>query len=288
METVGGHCAGRDHGVMADEQPEREGLQARRARQYAVRTYALDYDRATDGAEGLFDQALTNGLAAIVAQEWPGEEVERGGRMLAAARLLDVVEEHGKHKEDGVVAILRPGEPEYTQYPFEDEPMPNYTTVNVPVLRDALSATQAIRHARDSDEPTDTVLTDAHIAALRDLDLHPALYALSDEVINRAEAGVMERDRIEQNRALDYWHSLGDDERRRREMIDYEASTPGRRGTRGVRSRTALFAGSGHSSQRSSMGNSTRSASAGASRAVMSAPVTWRTTLRRQNLSVAP
>jgi hypothetical protein len=36
------------------------------------------------------------------------------------------------------------------------------------------------------------------------------------------------------------------------------------------------------------MGNSTRSALAGASRAVMSAPVTWQTTLRGQNLSVAP
>ena len=71
--------------------------------------------------------------------------------------------------------------------------MPNYTTVNVPVLRDALSATQAIRHARDSDEPTDAVLRGAHIAALRDLDHHPALYALSDEVVDRAEVGVMQR-----------------------------------------------------------------------------------------------
>lgn len=207
---------------MADEQPERKELQARRARQYAVCTYALDYDRASDGAEGVFDQALTNGLAAIVAHEWPGAEVGRGGRMLAASKLLDVVEQHGKRKDDGIIAILRPGEPEYTQYPFENEPMPNYTAVNVPVLRDALSATQAIRHARESDEPTDAGLTDAHIAALGDLDDHPALYALSDEVINRAEVGVMQRDRIEQNRALDYWHTLGEDERRRREMIDYE------------------------------------------------------------------
>src|SRR3954452_11815885 len=98
---------------MADEQPEREELQARRARHYAVCTYALDYDRASDGAEGVFDQALTNGLAAIVADEWPGEEVGRGGRMLAASKLLDVIEQRGKHKDDGVVAILRPGEPEY-------------------------------------------------------------------------------------------------------------------------------------------------------------------------------
>jgi hypothetical protein len=218
---------------MADEQSGREELQARRARQYAVCTYALDHDRATDGAEGVFDQALTNGLAAIVAHEWPGEEVGRRGRMLAAAGLLDVLEQHGKHKDDGVVAILRPGEPEYTQYPFEDEPMPNYTAVNVTVVREALSATQAIRHARDSGEPMDTALTGAHIAALRELDHHPALYALSDEVINRAECSVIQRDRIEQNRALDYWHSLGDAERGRREMIDYEAEyaweTPGDR-----------------------------------------------------------
>jgi hypothetical protein len=45
-------------------------LNRRRARQYAVCTYALDYDHVTDGAEGVLDQALTNGLAAIVSHEW--------------------------------------------------------------------------------------------------------------------------------------------------------------------------------------------------------------------------
>ncbi len=45
-----------------------EDRQNERARQYAVCTYALRNDRASDGAEAIYDQALTNGLAAIVAR----------------------------------------------------------------------------------------------------------------------------------------------------------------------------------------------------------------------------
>lgn len=51
-------------------------MQFRRARQYGFCTYAIAYDRVTDGAEGVFDQAVTNGLAAIVAHNWPGAELK--------------------------------------------------------------------------------------------------------------------------------------------------------------------------------------------------------------------
>ena len=100
---------------MSDTEPTREEVQAGRARQYPVCTYALDYDRATDGAEGVFDQALTNGLAAIVAHEWPGEEIGRGGRMLAASGLLDAIgrrdlADGAAHLADGV-AHLAEAEP---------------------------------------------------------------------------------------------------------------------------------------------------------------------------------
>ncbi|WP_432171806.1 hypothetical protein [Streptomyces sp. 1222.5] len=42
---------------------------------------------AMAGREGVFDQALSNGLAAIVASEWPGNESDRQGRVLSASAL---------------------------------------------------------------------------------------------------------------------------------------------------------------------------------------------------------
>ena len=49
----------------------------------------------------MYDQALTNGLAAIVAHEWPGEEANAKGRMHAANTLLDVIEQHSVAQPDG-------------------------------------------------------------------------------------------------------------------------------------------------------------------------------------------
>ncbi|MEV7318446.1 hypothetical protein AB0N56_36705 [Streptomyces microflavus] len=45
------------------------------------------------GHEGIYDQALSNALAAIVAAEWPGEEVNRRGRVHFARDLLKVIAE---------------------------------------------------------------------------------------------------------------------------------------------------------------------------------------------------
>lgn len=198
-------------------------IEERRARQYAICTYALDYDRVTDGAEGVFDQALSNGLAAIVAHAWPGAESDDRG-VLSAARLLSVLEERGAIRDDGIVHILRPGEPEWDTVPWEDKPVPNFTLIDVPTLREAISASQAIRHARDAGEAVASGLSDAHIQALRELDHHPALYTLTDEMIQRAERNVAEEDAAERDRALDYWHSLGSEEQTRREAFDYAAA----------------------------------------------------------------
>ncbi|MHC3454945.1 hypothetical protein [Streptomyces prasinus] len=54
---------------------------------------------------GLFDDALSNGLAAIVAYEWPGEEQGRRGRVESARALLEVIEEH-MPATDGIVLLL--------------------------------------------------------------------------------------------------------------------------------------------------------------------------------------
>jgi hypothetical protein len=68
-----------------------------RVDQYARCTAALRARMDQPGAEGLFDQALNNGLAAIVAKRWPGEEVSgKGPRVKFASELLDVIERHAR------------------------------------------------------------------------------------------------------------------------------------------------------------------------------------------------
>jgi hypothetical protein len=197
-------------------------IQEQRARQFATCTYALRHDRVTDGAEGVFDQALTNGLAAIVAHSWPGAELD-GERVRSASGLLGVIKEGGKSVGKGVFRVLHdPEGPEWVEFPFDDEPVPNFTTVDVDTLTDALTTTHAIRHARDSGKRSVTLLTEAHMEALHELDYHPALFALTDEEIDRAEQRVIYRDRVELDRAADYYRILSLEERARRDGVDYE------------------------------------------------------------------
>jgi hypothetical protein len=49
-----------------------------RADEYGRCTRALQEDRTRPDSEGIFDQALTNALAAVVAQRWPTKEMEIG------------------------------------------------------------------------------------------------------------------------------------------------------------------------------------------------------------------
>jgi len=109
-----------------EDQPQRT-----RAGQYAICANALT--RVSGGAEAVFDQALTNGLAAIVAHAWPGAELEGGAnRVRSAAALLDVIKQCGKPAENGTIRVLHdPSGPEYGEpSPFDNEPWPNFTSVN--------------------------------------------------------------------------------------------------------------------------------------------------------------
>ncbi|MEU9059172.1 hypothetical protein AB0D13_09915 [Streptomyces sp. NPDC048430] len=62
-----------------------------RAYHYARCAAILGADHSAAGAAAVFDQALSNGLAAIVERAWPGEEWKREGLLKSAAELLDVV-----------------------------------------------------------------------------------------------------------------------------------------------------------------------------------------------------
>lgn len=51
-----------------------------RAREYGACTAALIADREVSGAEALFNQALSNGLVAIVTHHWPDRVHKPNGR----------------------------------------------------------------------------------------------------------------------------------------------------------------------------------------------------------------
>jgi hypothetical protein len=203
--------------VQADDE-----IQQTRARQYAICTYALRTDGVSDGAEAIFDQALTNGLAAIVAHAWPGDE-SSGSRIRSAAGLLNVIKRRGKVERDGAIRVLHdPNGPEYAEpLPFEDAPVPNFTIVEERVLRGALDVTQAIRHARANERESDAVVTDEHMAALAALDYHPALFGITDELIERARENAHDRDATERKRARAYYRILDSAEQKGRAALDY-------------------------------------------------------------------
>ena len=122
------------------EQVRRQVL--RRVR-FATNAAALRDDRLPP--EAPYDAALTNGLLAIVADQWPGEEVKPNGNTKAARELLDVINGHGN------------------PFPF----------IDAFVLRNGLDLTQPARHGRSDDEFA--VLQLHHVSALIALDQHPAL-----------------------------------------------------------------------------------------------------------------
>ncbi|NDU75957.1 hypothetical protein GWI34_25500 [Actinomadura sp. DSM 109109] len=233
-------------------------VQRGRARQYTLCTIALQYDRLSVGAEGVFDQALTNGLAAIVAYTWPGKEVKRSGSILSATELLTTIENHGALAEDGEDCVKRvPHDPDGTIYdappgekkatedqnePADDETgewwlkpiwddstlarrhrLANFTTVNLTTLRAAVKATQAIRHARDADVDDEErqVLTEEHLHALMELDFHPALGGVGDAMQDRWYATTETADKAERARAARFYSLLCPDELERREQVDY-------------------------------------------------------------------
>lgn len=226
---------------MVEQPDETPDAQKARARQYALCTVALKYDRISAGAEGVFDQALTNGLAAIVARMWPGEEMGRFG-VKSAAKLLEVIAAEGVAAGDGTFQVVyeRGQEPKPEPEPetelvedpfegpsriFERQPynwMPNYTTVNTVVLQEAIEATQAIRHARATDADTDVTLSEEQIEALDALSFHPALEGMSEHLYERVTENDEAADQAERERAVVYLELLRDgSELERRVQIDY-------------------------------------------------------------------
>ncbi|MER6330525.1 hypothetical protein ABT298_14615 [Streptomyces sp. NPDC001034] len=167
------------------------------------------------GREGIFDQALSNGLAAIVASEWPGEEFDRKGRVLSASALLRVIEEHVP-ATDGIV--LMPDKhpmPEIpqgdTDSPFQVPRLSSHTRLDVRTLQNGIEASQAARHGRGAGG-----LQHRHIEALLALDGHRSLGVIGEEQQDRIQQTAQAEDAASQKRAAEYLERIGEEEATRR------------------------------------------------------------------------
>jgi hypothetical protein len=184
-----------------------------RARQYAACAAELSHEEP--GAEGRFDMALTNGLAAIVAHEWPGKESNAKGRMLPASELLKIIEGQVPESPEPSVHVIEEAEdPEMERHwqrvgLLEDgESLPLLETrIDVAVLREGLDVTQPARHARGVGG-----LERRHIDALLALDDHPSLRSLSSEHADRAWENAQVEHRHAAARALAYLERIGEEE----------------------------------------------------------------------------
>lgn len=171
---------------------------------------AADISTALVGAEGLFDTGLTNGLAAIVASEWPGEEANANGFTLSASGLLGVMECHLTPNTEGILVIpdSRAGR--------RHNSVARDTRIDVPALRDGVAVTQQVRHARGTGD-----LKRRHIDALLALDDHPSLRKLSEAHEDRAWEDDMAEDTRSQTQAARFLNLIGDEETARRaEAVD--------------------------------------------------------------------
>lgn len=96
MELVRGRLV-----ALRDGSKRHDSLMHEPTDEYARATRLLLQDRERDGAAALFHTALNNGLVALVAGRWPGEECKRSGFVLFAHELLPVIERNGREIEPG-------------------------------------------------------------------------------------------------------------------------------------------------------------------------------------------
>ncbi|WP_331730708.1 hypothetical protein [Streptomyces sp. NBC_01174] len=175
---------------------------------------------AMAGREGIFDQGLSNGLAAIVASEWPGEEASKG-RVLSASALLKVVQGHVT-AADGVCLIpdRHPAaeiSPQETTsgtgsiFNAPSRPMSRHTRVDISTLQEGIEASQLARHGRGEGG-----LRLRHIAALLALDGHESLGMMGEEQQDRLWGAAVREDAASRARAAEYLERIGDDEAARR------------------------------------------------------------------------
>lgn len=188
--------------------------------EYGSCTRALVNDQQRDGAAGIFDTALANGLAALVAARWPGEETTASGFVKSASRLLDVVVANVDARADGIYELEDTNPPPEVDL-FDDLMQSTPTCIDVEVLCEGIKRTQVIRHAREAEAPPlEKQHVDALVALNDDAALRCSLVYVEDA--DEHEERVALADAIERARARAYFDLLSVDEWERRAQIDYE------------------------------------------------------------------
>jgi len=168
------------------------------ARVYAECAAILDEDHLVPGAAAMFDQGLTNGLLAIVAQEWPGHQGRSGDRLKSAGELIGVVENMGVRAGEGSYEFVTKGRAA--------------VVIHTTILTEAIAQTQRVRHGRAGG----AILTEAQVAALVALDHHPALGVLVDRYADRSWRRAQVRDLDIRAHAEQYLEVIGEVEAERR------------------------------------------------------------------------
>ncbi|MFJ9656188.1 hypothetical protein [Streptomyces microflavus] len=172
-------------------------MEIERIYQYAHCVAVLAEDHEVPGCEAIFDQALSNGLLAIVARRWPGEEQDpKGSWMRSAKQLLTVIEGKTDVQSDGIRFIR-----------WTDDAGSECIPVDTDILRDGVIETQAPRHGRGKG-----TLKQRHVDALLALDQHPALGCVPEVVSDGRWVKAEVHDRYERDRAAKYLSFIGDEE----------------------------------------------------------------------------
>jgi hypothetical protein len=172
-------------------------MQTQRVYEYARCSAVLATDPEVPGREATYDQALSNGLAAIVAKQWPGQETNSKGRVLSARELLTVITQHAAVQPDGTHLIP------WTDAHGESKEL----CIDTGILSSGIDETQAVRHARGPG-----ALERRHVDALLALDGHPALRRIGEVMSDDRWVKAEVHDRYERQRAEMYLAFIGDDE----------------------------------------------------------------------------
>ncbi|QGN46377.1 hypothetical protein GKC29_05710 [Micromonospora sp. WMMC415] len=172
--------------------------------EYAQNTLALSLGLERPGAPALFDAAVTNGLVAIVAHEWPGEEVapNSNGYMRPASALLNLIGSKAAGDAEISSAAKR-------------------IAGEVDVLRKAVKDLAPVRHGRGGW----AFVHPSAVHALRELDRHPALSVLSSYEADDHEAQDLARDADARAFAETYLTLLSEEEVARR-VADLDEALP--------------------------------------------------------------
>ncbi|MFE6384759.1 hypothetical protein [Nocardiopsis dassonvillei] len=168
-----------------------------RSRQYALHAHALKMGSISAGS-ALFDAALTNGLLAIVAHDSVEKEKacrNGSGRTLPASSLLLRLKGMPKCTDGDLYLVRDP-----------DDIFPSGVNVSLEIFKDALEATQGVRHGRGGNP----VVAAEAVQALLDLDLHPSLGTISEEEANHSEARALEKAAEEAGRASAYLYFISE------------------------------------------------------------------------------